>query len=354
MDALAAKQWEAAAEVNRAVVDQFEGGDTPWARLGLVRDSMQRGEFTTARQGATELLAAHPGYADGHEVLGQLCVELGDIRGALDAYRQASQLTPGCILRRARLLRRRNRRSQRRPRARDRARPAIQALRRPDARAAGGAVVRCWRRQELGGGQPADAFDGGRVRGVAIALLHSSQDADAAATPARALAAQIGDDDFHSEAAVITLLLWARVGGRDQSAGEIEALLKPLALRHCASKAATEVLLAAAASNELIVKVIRRAQAEEAAVAEQCLSLTLSGRVRDAAVELLQHGPEWRNGKLLELAGQVARRRQATIADAAALAAEAGTEMARFASGTTHIAGLRRTGRSLGGLIFRR
>jgi hypothetical protein len=99
MDALAAKQWEAAAEVNRAVVDQFEGGDTPWARLGLVRDSMQRGEFTTARQGATELLAAHPGYADGHEVLGQLCVELGDIRGALDAYRQASQLTPGCILR---------------------------------------------------------------------------------------------------------------------------------------------------------------------------------------------------------------------------------------------------------------
>jgi hypothetical protein len=82
------------------------------------------------------------------------------------------------------------------------------------------------------------------------------------------------------------------------------------------SKAATEVLLAAAASNELIVKVIRRAQAEVAAVAEQCLSLTLSGRVRDAA--------------------------------------EAGTEVARFASGTTHIAGLRRTGRSLGGLIFRR
>jgi hypothetical protein len=73
------------------------------------------------------------------------------------------------------------------------------------------------------------------------------------------------------------------------------------------------------------------------------------------AVEaLLEQGEETGNAKLIEMAGLVVRRHRERIANARELTERADKLARRFCNTGTHIAGVRRSNRSAGGLVLRR
>jgi CheY-like chemotaxis protein len=344
-------------------------GLVPWARLATARAHLLRGEAAKARRTCEELLAAQPQFADAYDVLGQLHVDQGDLEPAHAAFRQAAQLTPGCILRlqisgalafytgrcdeaqvqleRAVVLGSQSRLFD----GLTLAMLALLHFDRRDSKALAATTVQIRKLAErFGESARLQRFER-LARALGLLLAHQ---ADASQALGQELASAALDDDFDLEAAVVTLALWSRLAGRDLSAAALESAARAIGLRHCISRSATEVLLAATGGNGKLDAMVRACQAEVAHFAETAMSHALAGRHRQAVQMLLEQGRQWRNAKLLEMSALAARRHQASIDDAAALAAEAAALLAAAATPTTHVAGLRRTGRSPGGLLLRR
>jgi hypothetical protein len=69
---------------------------------------------------------------------------------------------------------------------------------------------------------------------------------------------------------------------------------------------------------------------------------------------LLNHGGSSGNAKLIEMAGLVAKRHQERIEDVQSLLDKQAQLAHRYCSPPTHIAGVRRSNRSAGGMVLRR
>jgi hypothetical protein len=130
-------------------------------------------------------------------------------------------------------------------------------------------------------------------------------------------------------------------------------MLERVALRYCVSKAMAEVLLAASGRVEPAIGVIRRCQSRISAAAEEAMEGAMKGQPGPAAERLLATGEATLNAKLLEMAGLIARRHQAAIPGALALAERAAELVRRSCRSSNHIAGIERSGRSPGGLQVR-
>jgi hypothetical protein len=89
-------------------------------------------------------------------------------------------------------------------------------------------------------------------------------------------------------------------------------------------------------------------------LAEEAMNHAVRGQPRAAVESLLFHGQNTGNAKLIEMAGAVARRHQERIENVQTLLSSAGTLAHRFCAPSTHIAGVRRSNRSAGGLVLRR
>jgi hypothetical protein len=190
------------------------------------------------------------------------------------------------------------------------------------------------------------------VTANALRLLMVRQPDEALAL-ARSLSAGIDADNFDVEGSNLLLALWTRMPEQHVPAEEIGALARQIAMRFCVSKAVTEVLVASAQRRESLVATIRACQSEITLIAEEAMAHSLRGRPRSAVESLLRQGSDTRNAKLIEMAGLVARRHADTIEDRDNLLAEASLLQQRFCQPVTHIAGVRRTGRSPGGLVLR-
>ncbi len=75
---------------------------------------------------------------------------------------------------------------------------------------------------------------------------------------------------------------------------------------------------------------------------------------RMAVESLLERGQVTGNAKLIEMAGLVARRHQEKIENVEGLLSTADSLAHRYCTPSSHIAGVRRTNRSAGGLVIRR
>ncbi len=339
-----------------------------WARLGLARARMAQGELRGARSGVAEALAAEPRSADAHDLFGRILVEQCDFDAALAAYRAAAELTPGCLLR-----------AQHAGALAFYVGHGTEALR--------------WLERTLSLGVQSKLFDAlsllliamlrfdlGDAAGVdamrqqlrryhqrfpqSRRLQRLDQAADALAAmlggqPQAALrtvreqASEAMADDFDLEAANVALALWARMPAPMRLADEHEAMLERIGMRFCSSKAVAEVLVAAARSEDLAVAAIRRCQTHVATVAERAMEQSLGGDPEAAARQLLAAGEQCFNPKLLEMAGQIARRHASSIPDASRIAEQAAAVMRRACRAPNHIAGIQRSGRSPGGLQVR-
>ena len=339
-----------------------------WARLGQARCRLASGDTAAARKVVAEVLKDEPDNADAHDLMGRIMVELSDFDAALESYRRASALTPGCLLRAqhagalafyqgetelALKVLERSVGLGVQSRLFDALTLTLIAMLRFDAADIPGvASMRAQLaryRERFPESQRLKCME--RVVSVLGSLLGNAQ--QSALALLRELSNKVGEDAFDLEAASLLLSLWARVPAALPEAGEHEALVERIGMRFCISKAISEVLVASARRSEPALGILQGCQARITAIAEQAMELSLRGKAAAAVQTLLQAGEQSLNAKLLEMTGALARRHAATLSDGAELAARAAELMKRCCLPVSHIAGIQRTGRSPGGLQLR-
>jgi CheY-like chemotaxis protein len=362
---LKADQHEQARQVYESVAKEKP---VPWAQLGVARAQFAAGEIGPARRSVEAVLREHPEHADAYDVLGRLQVDQGELAQALTTYRIAAQLTPGCLLRLQHC-----------------GTLAFYQGEREEATRMLDRVISMGVKSKL-----FDAltlmlmaflrFDSGDPKGLAVAhdyikkfverhpesrrlkRMEAAADAlrsliakrfDEAMATVRSLSTGMQADTFDVEGSNLLLALWTRLPESQVSDDEMQALARHIAMRFCVSKAITEVLVASAQRRDSLVTTIRGCQTEITTIAEEAMAHSVRGKPRSAVETLLRQGTDTRNAKLIEMASLVARRHADTIEDRDNLLAEAAKLQQRFCQPVTHIAGVRRTGRSPGGLVLR-
>jgi len=359
------EQYEPARKVYEAVA-QDKG--LPWAKLGVTRAQFAAGEVSPARRSVEAVLREHPEHADAYDVLGRLQVDQGELAQALTTYRIASQLTPGCLLRLQHCGTLAFYQGEREEAIRMLERVISMGLKSKlfDALTL---MLMCFLRFDSNDPKAlviahdyikrfverhpeSRRLKRMEVTANALRLLMARQPDEALAL-ARSLAAGIEADNFDVEGSNLVLALWTRLPDTLVPAGELDLLSRTIAMRFCVSKAVTEVLVASAQRRDPLMSTIRHCQSEITTIAEEAMAHSVRGRPRSAVETLLKQGNDTRNAKLIEMAGLVARRHAETIENRDTLLAEAATLQQRFCQPVTHIAGVRRTGRSPGGLVLR-
>jgi CheY-like chemotaxis protein len=343
-------------------------GGGEWARLAMVRAQVHRGDLVAARRACESLLDEQPGNADAFDLLGRIHLEHGDIARALDAYRRAVELTPGCLLRlqacgtlafyahdnplalqtldrcvslgvRSKLF--------------DALSLFLLAVLQFDARNHKGMLAAHEQLRRYAQRFPESTRLAGLDQAVSVLVHVQRNELDAAQSMARDLAAALETDEGTLEQGIVALTAWSRLPSRDVSAGELEAVVRVIGNRFCVSKSMTELLAAAGDANPQIRTIVKACQQETAEYLEQAMSHALAGRPRETVCALLDRGHTTRNAKLLETATLVARRYGEQIPDGPELAEDAVATTARVCQPVTLVAGIRRTGRSAGGLVLR-
>lgn len=362
---LRADQPERALAVCEAVIAERPHG---WARAGIARARLAKGELAAARRQLEALVAGEPGYADAHDLLARVLVEQGEFGPALEAFRTASTLTPGCLLRmqhRGALAFYQGHKDEaaqqlercialgRKSKLFDVLSLLLLGLLRFDQHDARGLAAVTDQVAAMVAADPSSP----RLRRIRQLMtgLHALQArrADEALAVARALAAEVMEPGFDLEAAAFTVSLWVRLPEADVDPKEIDALLRAAALRFCVSKAATEMLAASANGREAVVEIVRNCHTVVSNLAEQALNKSLKGHAAAAAEMLLEHGGHTRNAKLIDMASAVARRHPEQMPDFGAMQQRARSMQDSFCAPLTHLAGVRRSARMPGGVALR-
>ena len=340
----------------------------PWARLGLARAHFSEGDIARARREVEELLGDEPDNADAYDVLGQVQMEMGQVEEARTTFENATHLTPECILRlqhtgtlsfysgelaRASELLERAWTIGKRSRLFDFLSMLLLALIRFDSRQLTGLQVAMEHLERMAHSHP---------QSVRLRRFHSITKVlwDVAnGRPERGfqLARDIGSDTtrpaFDLEAAMNVLALQSRLLSHGFPPGEFESTVSRIARRFSVSKAANQVLLSAALRRPDVDAWLAEALAETSKVAQNGVDMSLNNEPRKAIEMLLQYGDMTYNARVIELAGQLLRRHATKIEGVSRLIDMQGVLARRFCIPSTHIAGIRRSGRSSGGLLLR-
>lgn len=361
-------QTERLDEATALLQELADNADQPWAKLGLVRVQAARGEGNNARRNAEALVTERPDYADAFDVLGRLQVDQGDLGAALETYRTASRLTPGCLLRlqHTGTLAFYTGAAEESIRCLDRVVALgldsrlfdaltlmLLALAKHDTAQTRGVALAHEQLRRFLQRHPGS----GRLRrmelavGVLVALC--MEQAAEAATSLSRLAAEHQADSFDVEAATILLALLARVPAAMANQIDSTALVRAVALRCCVSRVVTEVLVTSVGTDTAFTGILRDAHAEIHGVAERAVAMSAGNRPREAVNLLLEHGRSTLNAKLIDMAAMIAIRHKAGLQDADTLLEMIGMLQGRYCRPVTHLAGVMRSRRAPGAMALR-
>lgn len=357
------------AEAQRLYDAVIAAKTVPWARLGVARAQLAEGDMGQARRTLDTLLGEMPQFADSYDVLGKVQLEQGQLEEALATYRTAVSITPGCLLRMQHLgtlsfyggdattaaqMLDRAWLTGSKSRLFDVLSMLLLSFLRFDANEgkALAAALEALRRFSLNDPQSARLKRMADI-GQVLVTLQGDQVAQGIAG-AREAVQELHLPEFDMEAGTNLLSLWTRLDRYGIEEAEFSSVVHDVARRFSVSKASTEVLAAAVRGQPRAVAWIREAHAEVLQLAEAAMNHALRGDPRAAVETLLQHGRKTGNAKLIEMAGLVARRHQERITDVEGLLEAAGALAHRYCSPATHMVGLRRSGRSVGGMALRR
>ncbi len=341
----------------------------PWAKLGVARVQLAEGDTAQARRTLEALIDEAPTFADSYDVLGKVHIEQGNLAEALETYRAAAERTPGCVLRlqhagtlsfytgdaaAAKDLLERTWQLGHKSRLFDVLSMMLLALLRFDANDTKGLEgahdvlvsfsdrypqsVRLRRMAQLG--DVLVRLNRGRLEEAVTLLRRETED--------------LQEPNFDMESATNAISVWSRLVRYGIGTNEIDTILGQLARRFAVSRSTCEVLVSAARMHPDAAEVIRNAYTQVMKLAEQAMNLSLQGQPKNAVEALLHHGGSSHNAKLIEMAGLVARRHQERIEGVQDLLETAETLSHRYCMPATHIAGVRRSSRSAGGLVLRR
>jgi CheY-like chemotaxis protein len=317
----------------------------PWAKLGVARADLGKGNLSQARRTLENLIGESPDFADSHDVLGRVHMEQGDIAAALATYRAATELTPGCLMRgqRAGTLAFYNGERGEAQRLLERAlinglrsklfdlfSIALIAFMRYDKRDAKGVRQLCdTLTSELE--RVPNSSRIARLRSVVEALIamQERRTADALGL-ARSLATDLQRDSADHEVASLVVAVWVRLAASDMQLEEMDDMLREIGMRFCTTKAATEILVAMCEKNEAAAQILRDCHAKVFEIAETAMKLSMRGQPDHSVQLLMQEGEKNRNTKLIDMAMSVLKRHQTKIDTAPELEPKIAAMQARY------------------------
>ena len=310
----------------------------PWAKLGLARVLDAAGQRSEAVLTIQNLLSDEPNYADAYDVMGKIFTDQGNFAGAIDAFRQATEITPFSVVRAQKygiLAYYAGDPAQAVP-ALERAAslgadsPAFDhqtllLLAMAHYRSGDAAGLKACRLRldtavdKLGSAPMAEARVERLLRlGQMARTLDALQDSDRVALHAglSQVAAGLETPGFDMEAASNLLSLIATSEAAGMALDQAVHWVRNAGLRFCVSKQITEVLVKACDAAPSHGELVRAAHAEIGELSRTALSEGLAGDHRRAVEQLLSAVERTRNGKLLELASATLERHRDRITDA--------------------------------------
>lgn len=353
-----------AQKLYRSVV---EAKTLPWAKLGVARSQLDAGQITQATSTLENLISADPNYGDAYDVMGRAQFELGKFDKALETYKMASVLTPDSISRLQNLAM-----------MTYYAGDHVEAEKLLDRTARMGLeskmfdcqslVLLAFTRLENGDRKGLqrchDDFnrlmeknpDNLRVRRlanivVALNLIQQHQFAQSVDT-VRAMAKTVSSSEFDFESASNVLALMAQLAHKAIQLDDVESAVDTIGLRFCSNRSQTELLAASAVAHPPYAERLQACQTKVLEMAETAMALSLSGNPTAAVKNLILHGKETLNARLIDNAHQVLLKHAAKIINAESLSADLQELRAKFGLHNVK-ASLGEQKRQAGGLVLR-
>lgn len=356
---------EEAAALFKAVM---EAKTVPWARLGVARAHFAEGDIAKARRSVEDLLEEDPLYADAHDVMGRVKMEMGQMDEARKSYERATSLTPECILRlqhsgtlsfyshdydTAADLLQQAWSIGKRSRLFDVLSMLLLAFIRYDTKQTGALQIAFENIKRFSESHP----HSNRLRRFTRIAEVLVEVANGRAKHGCGLAHQLYVDAlqpaFDLEAAMNVMSLLVRLVPLGFTSFEFEAIGRKIARRFAVNRATDQVILSAAMNRSDVEQWLSEALAETSRVAEAAVDLSLKGDHKSAVESLLIYGEQTCNARVIELAGSLLKRNRDKIEGIKALFDTQGVLSRRFCVPSTHIAGIRRSGRSSGGMLLK-
>jgi CheY-like chemotaxis protein len=337
----------------------------PWARLGVARTEVASGNLQAARRTLENLIGELPDYADSHDLMGHVQMEQGDLREALKTYQTAATLTPGCLLRLQRCGSLGFYAGQRTEALRMLERAMAQGLRSKLFDMLSLVLIGLMRFDSKDFKGFKYAHDSliaalerapGSIRLQRFELVFRSlaflleRRVGQALVLAREFTEHAQSGDFDLEAASLLTALWLRLSNQEVELEEMMPLFSRLGLRHCTTKASTEILVAMAEAHQGAADQFRDCHHKIFSIAETAMRHSMRGSAKVAVELLIQQGEATRNAKLIDMAGLVLKRHAAKIDAADALAVQIEALHGRYVK---PMAGAPSKAREAGGVALR-
>jgi len=310
----------------------LEARTLPWAKLGIARSYLDEGQTGRAVELLEALLNEDPNYTDAYDLLGRARFEQGKFDSALQTYETVSKLTPASITRLQNLGLITYYAGDRKG-----AQPILDRSVRIgidskmfDSQTL---VLLAFYRLEVGDRKGLqrcqDDFvrliernpDNARHQRLAtlVDILQAIAQSEIAKVieSTNALCKRVREPDFDFESAGNLLSLLSLMASNRIQIEEPASVVDTLGLRFTGTRALTELLAGAAAAFPLYVEHIRAADAQLLRLTEAAMSKTLEDKPGAAVEELIAHGKQTLNGKLIETAYLVINRYSDKITDLA-------------------------------------
>jgi CheY-like chemotaxis protein/cytochrome c-type biogenesis protein CcmH/NrfG len=339
----------------------------PWAKLGVARAQLGNGEPMRATSTLETLISEDPSYTDAYDVLGRAQFELGRMDRTLDTFKMACELTPHSITRLQNLGMMTYYSGDRVEAEKILGKTARLGL---DSKMfdCQTLVLLAFARLESGDykglqhcrddfAKLIERFPDNprlqRLMGIVDALvLIQARQFGKSVEAVRAMVGKVKQPDFDFESATNLVALMAQLANKSIQLDEVESVVDTLGMRFCTNRSMGELLAGAAGVHPPYAEHIRNSNAQVLRYAENAISLSMGGDPAAAVKELLTHGGQTLNAKLIETAYLVLQKYADKIPDAAQLT-EAVLELRTRFGGVNLRPTLGEQKREAGGLTLR-
>ena len=303
----------------------------PWAKLGVARTQLDKGEPMRAISTLENLISEDPRYADAYDVLGRAQFELGNHEQTLAAYKMACAVTPYSITRLQNLGHMSYYSGDRTEAEKilgQCARLGLDSKMFDPQTLVLLAFARLEASDRKGLQHCRDDFvklidrdeKNPRLQGLAatvdaLILILDRQFARAVES-VRSQAARVKHPDFDVESATNLLALMAQLANKAIQLDDVEPAVDAIGMRFSTGRSMTELLAGAAGVHPPYAERLRNAGSHVLKLAETALTLSLGGNPSGAVRDLLAHGGQTLNAKLIETAHLVMQRYEGRIAEA--------------------------------------
>jgi CheY-like chemotaxis protein len=302
----------------------LEAKALPWAKLGIAEVAMSSNDAERARSSLEELVTESNAYVDAFDMLAKVYFEEGSMQRALDTLRRAVDATPVNVLRLQKLgtlsflmgqIDEANAMLSKAFRLRQGSRdfdPQTIVLLLLLALARGETPKDMERFMAPMATLLAAAPDDRRLRNLKriadVCLAAAGGDRSGAQEGLRDLEKRLREPGFEFESAIHLLVLTDRLSPLGITPADIPAMAKTLSRRLSVSKAAVELLVAAAGHQKELADAITREHAEINAKINDVMSRLLKGDVDNAARGLVELARATLNARIVSLAENLAAK----------------------------------------------